>query len=104
MSFHPEVFKKPRTRERAKGVDIALTKDLLSHAYNDNYDATVLVAGDGDYVPLVNEVKRLGKLVYVVFFSATGLSPDLRLASDRFFELDNLFTMAWQSFLATPDT
>ena len=44
---------------RAKGVDIALTKDLLSHAFLDNYDAVVLVAGDGDYVPVVEELKRL---------------------------------------------
>jgi uncharacterized LabA/DUF88 family protein len=101
IGFQPEVFKKPRTREQAKGVDIALTKDLLSHAYNDNYDVAVLVAGDGDYVPLVTEVKRLGKLVFVVFFSTgeLGLSPELRLASDTFFGLDDAFTSAWQSHL-----
>jgi len=28
----------------------ALTKDMLSHAFRDNYEVAVLVAGDGDYV------------------------------------------------------
>ena len=37
----------------------------------------VLVAGDGDYVPLITEVKRLGKVVYVVFFNDYGLSTEL---------------------------
>ena len=61
----------------SKGVDIALTCDMLSHASHDNYDVAVLIAGDGDYVPLVDEVKRLGKLVHLVFFQSTGLNPKL---------------------------
>lgn len=98
MAFQPEVFKRPRARrQQAKGVDIALTKDFLSHAYSDNYDVAVLVAGDGDYVPLVDEVKRLGKGVFVVFFRDSGVNPELRLSSDVFFELDESFISAWQS-------
>jgi uncharacterized LabA/DUF88 family protein len=58
LGFHPEVFKKVRREEKAKGVDIALVKDFLSHAFLDNYDVAVLVAGDWDYVPLITEVKR----------------------------------------------
>jgi len=61
IGFEPHVFKKTRTDQKAKGVDIELTKDMLSHAFRQNYEAAVLVAGDGDYVPLVEEVKRLGK-------------------------------------------
>ncbi len=63
IGFQPTVFKKPKNRVGSKGVDIALATDLLSNAYRNNYDAAVLVAGDGDYVPLVGEVKRLGKVV-----------------------------------------
>ena len=98
IGFQPEVFKKPRKRDRTKGVDIALATDLLGNAYRDNYDAAVLVAGDGDYVPLVEEVKRLGKVVHVVFFGekGRGLSPELRLASDRFWELENAFAARWE--------
>jgi uncharacterized LabA/DUF88 family protein len=98
IGFQPEVFKKPRNRDRTKGVDIALATDLLGNAYRDNYDAAVLVAGDGDYVPLVEEVKRLGKVVHVAFFGekGRGLSPELRLASDRFWELEYAFAASWE--------
>jgi uncharacterized LabA/DUF88 family protein len=97
LGFQPEVFKKSRGQARTKGVDIALATDLLGNAYRDNYDAAVLIAGDGDYVPLVEEVKRLGKVVHVVFFGENdrGLSPELRLASDWFWELEGAFTASW---------
>jgi len=48
---------------------------MLSHAFLNNYDVATLIAGDADYVPLVEEVKRLGKVVYVLFFVSNGLSP-----------------------------
>jgi uncharacterized LabA/DUF88 family protein len=91
------VFKKVRAEEKAKGVDIALAKDFLSHAFLHNYDVAVLVAGDSDYVPLINEVKRLGKVVYVVFFQNYGLSPELHLAADMFFEMEHFFLERWQA-------
>jgi len=102
LSFQPEVFKKSEQRDRTKGVDIALATDLLGNAYRDNYDAAVLVAGDGDYVPLVEEVKRLGKTVHVIFFGekGRGLNPELRLASDRFWELEQAFAASWEQHSA----
>jgi len=94
LGFEPRVFK--RGRERAvKGLDIALARDMLSHAFRNNYDVAVLFGGDGDYVPLVHEVKRLGKLVYVAFFDDSTLSPELKLAADRFIDLRGLLTQAW---------
>ena len=96
IGFQPTVFKKLKSQGRSKGVDIALATDLLSNAYRNNYDVAVLVAGDGDYVPLVEEVKRLGKIVYVVFFGTEGgLSPNLQLAADDFGELEPTFTEGW---------
>jgi uncharacterized LabA/DUF88 family protein len=96
LGFSPEVFKKSRQDLKAKGVDIALARDILGHAYRDNYDVALLMAGDGDYVPLVAELKRLGKVVYVGFFSASALNPELRLASDGFFELEQFFFDQWK--------
>lgn len=90
MGFQPEVFKKARPDQKAKGVDIALTKDMLSHAFLGNYEIAILVAGDGDYVPLVQEVKRLGKRVHLAFLN-NGLNPDLKLACDRFIDLTTTF-------------
>jgi hypothetical protein len=95
LEFQPEVFKKTARDQKAKGVDISLTKDMLSHAFLDNYDIAVLVAGDGDYVPLVQEIKRLGKRVHLCFFAGQGLNPNLKLAADHFADLTQDFMQHW---------
>jgi len=101
LGFSPSVFRKDKGTKRAKGVDVTLTKDVLSHAYQDNYDVAFLVAGDGDYVPLAEEVKRRGKILFVAFFdgdpAVVGLSPELRLAADRFFEMNASFLATWKA-------
>jgi uncharacterized LabA/DUF88 family protein len=48
-----------------------------------NYERAVLIAGDGDYVPLIEEVKRLGKRVFVRFIGAYT-NPELKLSADDF--------------------
>ena len=60
--FEPVIFKRHDNKE--KGVDIALTKEVLVNAFADNYDLCYLVAGDEDYVVLVNEVKRYGPAIW----------------------------------------
>jgi uncharacterized LabA/DUF88 family protein len=94
LGFEPHVFKKVRREQKAKGVDMALTKDMLSHAFRGNYDVAVLIAGDGDYTPLVEEVKRLGKRVVVRFFDST-INSDLRLSADHFLDLTPVL-LNWQ--------
>jgi uncharacterized LabA/DUF88 family protein len=71
LGFTPRVFKKNKG-QKAKGVDITLTKDMLSHAFLDHYEAAILVAGDGDYAPLVDAVKERGKRVICWFFDYSG--------------------------------
>jgi hypothetical protein len=95
--FEAEVFKKDRRSAKSKAVDICFAKDVLSNAFLGNYDAAVLIAGDADYLPIVKEVKRLGKLVYVVFFHGpeSGLSLKLHLASDQFFNIADSFLSLW---------
>jgi hypothetical protein len=56
---------------------------MLVNAFNRNFDIGILVAGDEDYVGLVNEVKRYGPRIYGAFFEH-GLSPELRLSCDTF--------------------
>src|SRR6266511_905680 len=93
MGFQPEVFKKDAKSGKSKGVDIALTTTMLSQAALGNYEAAVLIAGDGDYLPLVTEVKRLGRFVCLAFFQqpGLGLNPALRLATDDFMDLAPTF-------------
>lgn len=94
LGFEPHVFKKAKQSLKAKGVDIALTKDMLSHGFRNNYDIAQLIAGDGDYVPLVEEVKRLGKRVVIRFFEEST-HPELKLAVDHFEDIRHVL-MNWQ--------
>jgi uncharacterized LabA/DUF88 family protein len=98
IGFAPAVFKKDTQSKKSKGVDIALARDMLAHAFRDNYDAAVLVAGDGDYLPLLEEVRRLGKLIHIVFFRSSGLNDSLRLEADIFHDLAALFLDRWRSY------
>jgi uncharacterized LabA/DUF88 family protein len=89
VGFSPVAIHTRRRQRNSKGVDISLTKDMLVHAFLNNYDVAVLVAGDGDYRPVVEEVKRLGKWVILVFFGEDdGLNPDLRRTADEYKALD----------------
>jgi uncharacterized LabA/DUF88 family protein len=49
-----------------KAVDVKLAVDLLHLA--SNYDVAIIVSGDGDYVPVVQAIKDLGKRVVNVSF------------------------------------
>jgi uncharacterized LabA/DUF88 family protein len=97
LGFNPHVFKK-KTKDKSKSVDIALSKDLLVNAFYNNYDVAVLIAGDGDYVPLIEEVKRQGKVVYLVFFEDEGLNKDLWMAADFYLEMKQFFVDSWNRF------
>ena len=81
-TLSPEVFKKPSQGAKAKGVDIKMTVDILTHVHQNNTDAVFLMAGDGDYVPLVQEVMRSGKQLYIAAFSK-GLSPGMCQVPER---------------------
>jgi uncharacterized LabA/DUF88 family protein len=94
--FHSEVFRRDK-RKKAKAVDIMLTKDMLWHGFYGHYDVAILVAGDEDYLPLVQEVMRMGRQVYVAFFTGTGLSDELRLTADYFLVMDRSFSMAMEN-------
>jgi len=85
----PKVFKK-KPNNKTKRVDITLATDMLSHAYNNNFDIPILVAGDEDYVPLVQELKHCGKQVSL-WFLEDGLSQDLKRECDHFFDIKKIF-------------
>ncbi len=81
----PRVFKRTKNRG-SKRVDITLSADMLTHASSGNYDVAVLIAGDEDYVPLVEAVQRQGCRVHLWFFTS-GLSPVLKRICDDFQDL-----------------
>jgi len=76
-NFEPVMIKKRQGKE--KGVDISLTKEMLVNAFNNNFDVAFLIAGDEDYLTIVNEIKRYGAKIYGAFFSH-GLSDELKIS------------------------
>lgn len=95
IGFDAQVFKRNRNTKRSKAVDISLAVDMLHHAQADHYDVAVLLAGDGDYIPLIRAVKRLGKLVWVGFFDAPT-HPDMFVVPDWYTTMDDWLLRAWR--------
>ena len=56
---------------------------MIVGAFTEVYDLAVLVAGDADFVPVLDEVRRRGASVVVVAHKAS-LADDLLRAADRF--------------------
>ena len=94
QGFEPRLFK--RVHGRSKAVDLALATDVLTLAGERAYEVAVIFAGDGDYVPVVEAVKRLGRHVVVGFFEKNGLNPELRIAADAFVDLTDYIVDRWR--------
>ena len=75
-----------KRKARQKGVDVQLAVDMLVGAFGGVYDVAVLVAGDADFVPVVEEVKRRGVMV-VVAAESRSTADDLRRVADRHLEI-----------------
>ncbi len=86
----PRVFKKLSRQQKAASVDINIAIDMLRHTFTDAIDEILLLTGDGDYIPLIREVMRQGKVVYVGAFSS-GLNKEIPVIADEFVDLDRFF-------------
>jgi uncharacterized LabA/DUF88 family protein len=86
----PRVFKKVKG-SRSKRVDITLATEMLLHATRRHYDIAVLVAGDEDYVPLVEAVQSEGRGVHL-WSTPDGLSSRLVQAVDNYVDLSPYLT------------
>lgn len=85
---------------KEKKVDVALahqmTKDAYSKVIDPQCDEITLVAGDKDYVPVVEDLVRAGFPVYVVFWGHAA--DELCRAATKFVALDsylNALTGKW---------
>lgn len=82
--------KKPLRQTSEKGIDAAIITDLLSMAFDDNYDIAVLVSGDADYAPAVQYIqKKTDKQIVQAFFKSHG--DQLRTACWNHLFFEDLF-------------
>ena len=76
-----------RKAPRQKGVDTLLAADLLAGAFDRLFTFAILVSGDADFVPVVNEARRRGAIVVLAGVSGS-VADDLKRASDLYIELE----------------
>jgi uncharacterized LabA/DUF88 family protein len=72
-----------------KGIDILIATDMVSLAFRNAYDTAILVSGDSDYIPVIEEIQSLGKRVENASFKRES-SYNLRKVCDDFLELDKI--------------
>ncbi len=58
-----------------KGTDVKLATDLMSFAFRNIYDIAIIISGDGDYIPVVDAIKNMGKHVVMVNFKSKEGRP-----------------------------
>jgi uncharacterized LabA/DUF88 family protein len=91
----------PSTPPYEKGIDVMLTTDMLTHSFKNNYDVTILVAGDNDFVGALQAVKDNGKHVEVALFGRGKSSQQLRAVSDRVVTINARFLKGcWKSYVS----
>lgn len=71
-----------------KSVDGRLIFDLLVNAVYDNFDVAVIASGDRDYIPVINEIKKMNKEVVLASFKYS-MSQAIRDTANKVIELDD---------------
>ena len=71
---------------RQKGVDSLIAIDMITKGFEGQYNTAILLAGDADFVEIVNSVKNLGANVVGAFFPS-HISQDLEFSLDKKIEL-----------------
>jgi len=86
----PIVYKKAKKEQKSRAVDINITVDALRAVTNGSAGMVRIFSGDADFVPVVEELMRLGATVAISALSS-GLSPKLETCADSFALLDAKF-------------
>lgn len=77
---------------KQKGVDVRLAVDMITKAYLNHYDFAIMIAGDDDFLDVVNAVKDTGKRVYGFYFPE-HVSKDLMESWDASINIENFLNL-----------
>lgn len=66
-----KIIERGKPKFAVKGDDIYIATDMVSFAYEDQFDTAILVSGDGDFVPTIKRVQKLGKRVENAYFKVS---------------------------------
>lgn len=89
----PRVFHKTTKKLKTRNVDINIAVDMMRAAHTSSVELLLLLSGDGDYLPVIEECMRNGKSVWVCSFSS-GLNSNLPVSVDLYETLDDVFFQA----------
>jgi len=79
---------RPRRQKQVVGL---IAVDMMVGAFTNLFQVAILVAGDSDFVPVVNEVRRRGVMV-VVAGVPESLAEELKRAADRVWPIQPMGT------------
>jgi uncharacterized LabA/DUF88 family protein len=78
-----------KSRNEQKEVDVAMACEMVVHALRDNYDVAIVVSGDRDFIPAIQQIQAAGKMVEVAAFR-NAVGKEMKVAADRFYDLDEI--------------
>jgi uncharacterized LabA/DUF88 family protein len=90
LTLNPVILNGLNKQRNFKGDDIKICIDSIEHALNSNIQTFYFVTGDGDFLPLIEKIQKMGKYVFVTAFSK-GLNENLKIKADFFHLLDSYF-------------
>jgi uncharacterized LabA/DUF88 family protein len=73
---------------KQKGVDILMSVDAVSKAYQNHYDTAIFLVGDADFIPLLEAVKDAGKKTVLVYNEAHSSKQLVNCSDMRIFIAD----------------
>ncbi len=71
--------------KKEKGVDVKLAIDMIKGAFENEFDFSVLISGDADFIPALELVRALGKLPLSSFILCKSYALNLRNNFKHFF-------------------
>ena len=93
---HVFVGKTTGRRKRQKQVDVQLAVDMLSHTLHGNMQSATLLAGDQDFLPVLDALKLAGMYTTLVY-TRDSFSDDLVSAADE------SICLSWGDVLSSTD-
>ncbi|MFX1274722.1 MAG: NYN domain-containing protein [Promethearchaeota archaeon] len=74
-----------------KKIDVKLAIDVIAKAYEDAFDTAVILSGDGDFLPMIKKVIKLGKNVEIWAFKYSLANTIERIIpEDKITYLENI--------------
>lgn len=96
-NIKPEINQE-KAKKKSKAVNSSISVDMLSVAYENQFDIVEIWTGGADHLPLISVVKRLGKVVICCCFGKKyGLSHELKVVHEHHCDISELMEQRWKA-------